>query len=265
MFHLPFSYRSLPKGIKGLLWANLALFIFQIVFKGVLENSFSLIPLQITRNLQIWRLFTYLFLHGSFFHIFFNLFTLWAFGKELEISWGTKDFLIYYFLCGLGAGLFNILFEPFSQIPIIGASGAIYGILLGFGMAFPDSIIYLYAILPLRAKHFLILIGAIEFLTGLDGRTTLASLAHLGGMLTGFLYLRHFRFRNFISSLFKKLPSLIIHKEKIIPRAAPYKKGEDLTHQVDKILDKVLHHGPGSLTDKEREIMRIYSSKKKIK
>ncbi|OGR53320.1 MAG: hypothetical protein A3I11_08325 [Elusimicrobia bacterium RIFCSPLOWO2_02_FULL_39_32] len=263
MFHLPFSYRALPKGIKCLLWANLLTFILQFLFKGVLENSFALIPIQTTRHLELWRLFTYLFLHGSFFHIFFNLFTLWAFGKELELSWGTKDFLRYYFLCGIGAGLFNILFEPFSPIPIIGASGALYGILLAFGLAFPDALIYLYGIFPLRAKHFLLLIGAIEFLTSLDNSTPRASFAHLGGMLVGFLYLKHFHFRNFINSFFKKILSLIIYKEKIISRAAPFKKEEDLNQQVDKILDKVLQHGPGSLTEKEREIMRNYSSKKK--
>src|SRR4029077_20764418 len=112
---------------------------------GGLEAHLGLIPAQVL-SLEVWRLFTYQFLHGSFFHALFNLFTLWMFGKEIEWNWGTKDFLKFYFTCVLGAGLFNTVFEPFSMSPILGASGGIYGLLVAFAMMFPEAVIYLYGI-----------------------------------------------------------------------------------------------------------------------
>src|SRR3989338_6571450 len=157
----PFSFSRLPPGVKWLIITNGLLYILQQFTGGALELKFGLIPAQVL-GLEIWRLFTYQFLHASFFHILFNLFTLWMFGKELEWSWGTKEFLKFYFTCVLGAALLNTIIEPFSMAPTIGASGGIYGLLVAFAMIFPESVIYLYGLIPLQAKHFVILIGIFE-------------------------------------------------------------------------------------------------------
>ncbi len=262
MNHSPFSFNNLPKAVKWLLISNIVFFILQSAMGGALENFFGLIPNRVWSSMEIWRLLTYLFLHGSFFHLLFNMFALWMFGRELENAWGTREFTKYYFICGIGAGLFNILFEPSSRHPIIGSSGALYGLLTAFAVVFPETVIYLYAIIPMRAKHFLILIGAIEFLASVQGAPSLvARFAHLGGIAAGYLYLKSNAFRSFFNRWVNRfLDSLVAKKSAGRKRVVP--REEDLSVQVDKILEKILVHGEGSLTEKERETMRRYSSKK---
>ena len=265
MNYSPFSFHNLRGAVKWLLFINLAAFLLQKISGGTLENLFSLAPIKVWGSLEIWRLFTYLFLHGSFFHFFFNMFVLWMFGKEIENAWGTREFIKYYLICGIGAGFFNLILQPFSTLPIIGSSGAIYGILIAFGLLFPETVIYLYAIIPMRAKHFLILLGTIEFLASFQGdSSTISRIAHLGGMVTGTIYLKSYTFRSFFSRFGHKiLDSLFIRKPtpKIQKKSAPI-TDDALREQVDKILEKILTHGAESLTEKERELMRRYSSRK---
>jgi rhomboid family protein len=151
----------------------------------------GLTPYLVTHNGYIWQLVTYLFLHGGFFHILFNLFALWMFGSDLERVWGSRQFLFYFFLCGIGAACFDVLVQPSAVTTIIGNSGAIYGILLAFGLLFPNRPIFLWFVIPVKAKWFVLGFGVIEFISELSGSTPgIAHLAHLGGMLVGFLYLR---------------------------------------------------------------------------
>jgi membrane associated rhomboid family serine protease len=151
----------------------------------------GLIPWLVIHYFFVWQLFTYLFLHGGWFHIIFNLFALWMFGSDLESLWGSKKFLFYFFLTGAGAGLFCVLLEPSSKIPTIGCSGAIFGLLLAYGMLFPNRPIYLYFIVPIKAKWFVVIMGVMELVASYSDATSgVNHLAHLGGMLFGFLYLR---------------------------------------------------------------------------
>jgi len=148
-------------------------------------------PYDVTHRLAVWQLVTYLFLHADFFHILFNLFALWMFGSDLERLWGSRQFLFYFFLTGIGAGVFDVLLQPNARIPTIGNSGAVYGILLAYGLLFPDRPIFLWLVIPVKAKWFVIGMGAIEFLSSLSGpETGVSHIAHLGGMLFGYLYLR---------------------------------------------------------------------------
>ena len=151
-------------------------------------------PYAVVHRLFLWQLVTYLFLHGGFFHIFFNMFALWMFGPDLEQLWGDSEFLKFYLLCGIGAGVFDVVLttlfgSPFSLT--IGASGAIYGLLLAFGLIFPNRPIFIWFVIPIPAKWFVVIIGAIEFFSELSGPgSNIAHLAHLGGMLVAYLYLR---------------------------------------------------------------------------
>ncbi len=154
-------------------------------------SVFSLRPYMVLHRFFVWEPFTYLFLHGGFFHIFFNMFALWMFGSDLERTWGAKKFAQYYFLTGIGAGVLDVLLRPSSAIPVIGCSGAIYGILLAYGVLFPERPVYLWMIIPIKAKWFVVFMGGMEFLAELSGSAPgISHLAHLGGMLIGFLYLR---------------------------------------------------------------------------
>ena len=145
---------------------------------------------------QLWQLVTYMFLHGDFWHVAFNMFMLWMFGTPLQDLWGPRRFLTYYMITGVGAGVVNALLSPSSAI---GASGAVYGLLLAFAMTFPNRrILLLLFPYPIRAKYLVLILGAVEVLMmTFFSRDGIAHLAHLGGLLTGFLYLKNIPMRWF--------------------------------------------------------------------
>ncbi len=144
-----------------------------------------------TGNFWPWQLVTYMFLHGNFLHIFFNLFVLWMFGLQIENLWGTKRFVIYYFITGIGAGILHLILAA-EGVPTVGASGAVFGILLAFGMMFPNrEIMLIFLPIPIKAKYFVIMIGAFELFAGVSGlQTGIAHFAHLGGIVIGFILIR---------------------------------------------------------------------------
>ena len=169
-----------------------ATFLLQMLVGGWMEFYFGLIPILVWKKYFLWQLFTYIFLHGGFSHIFFNLLALWWFGGELENYWGSKKFLFYFLFCGIGAGICTVLFTPdiYQRIPVIGASGAIYGILLAFAWLFPNRPILIYFLFPVPAKYMVIIFGLIEFFSSMGGSGGgVAHLTHLGGLLFGFFYM----------------------------------------------------------------------------
>ena len=141
---------------------------------------------------QPWQLITYMFLHGGFGHIFMNLFALWMFGQSIENFWGTKRFVYDYFLTGIGAALLH-MFIGGGGAPTVGASGAVYGILLAFGMMFPERpIMLLIPPIPIKAKYFVLIFGGLELFNGVVGTATgVAHFAHLGGMLVGYILIKY--------------------------------------------------------------------------
>jgi len=141
-----------------------------------------------------WQLVTYMFLHGGLGHIFFNLFALWMFGTAIENTIGTKKFAQYYFLTGIGAGILHFLITG-SGAAVIGASGAVFGILLAFGMMFPNREIYMMLIpVPIKAKYFVMFYGAFELFMGVSSlQTGIAHFAHLGGMVVGYFLIRYWK------------------------------------------------------------------------
>ena len=136
-----------------------------------------------------WQLVSYMFLHADFWHILYNMFALWIFGQSLEQLWGTKRFLMYYFLAGIGAGIIHMFITGGSAI---GASGAVYGILLGFGMMFPDRyIMLLIPPIPIKAKYFVTFYGVLELYSGITRPDSgVAHFAHLGGIVVGFILIK---------------------------------------------------------------------------
>jgi membrane associated rhomboid family serine protease len=189
-----------PTGVKWLLISNIALFVVYFTAVrldyGALFYPFGLVPAQVVHSFAIWQLFTYLFLHSpySFTHILFNMLALWMFGADLERDWGTRRFLKYYFVCGVGAGICvvigNAIFGSMNT-RTIGASGAIFGLLMAFGVLYPDRIVLFSFLFPIKAKYFVMIIGAITFLSSLDGSGSgVSHVAHLGGMIFGYFYLK---------------------------------------------------------------------------
>ena len=192
--HSPQGFRMLPTVVKNLLIINVIIFLATIVLeKYGYNNITSMCALNAipTGRFRLWQLITYMFMHANVGHIFFNMFALWMFGYVLENYWGSRRFLVYYMVCGVGAGLCNLLVPGWGLT--VGASGAVYGILLAFGMMFPNERIYFYFLVPIKAKWFVIGYAAIELFEGLFYADGVAHFAHLGGMLFGLLLILYWR------------------------------------------------------------------------
>jgi membrane associated rhomboid family serine protease len=200
-FSYSFGPGPLTPVIKLIVVINVAVFLFDWLVTraaGIPLSSFlGLRPVAVLEGLQVWQLATYLFLHGGIFHLLFNMLALWMFGVELERMWGPRFFAKYYAVTGLGAGACVVLaaLTPFGGeayvIPTVGASGAVFGILLAYALYFPNRPIYLYMIFPIPAKYFVMIMGAIAFLAAADGSGGgVAHAAHLGGLVVGYFYLK---------------------------------------------------------------------------
>jgi len=186
-----------PPGVKWLLLINTAVYL--LVFLGGrtvqphVTVLFALYAEAAVRNLYVWQVFTYMFLHGSITHILFNMLTLWMFGTPLERDWGTRRFLKYYFYCGIAAGvcvlLINVLVGDWST-PTVGSSGAIFGLLVAFGVLYPNQTVLMNFLFPIKAKYMVMIYAAIELLLTFGPNTGVSTIAHLGGMAFGYIYLK---------------------------------------------------------------------------
>jgi len=188
---MTFGGRSITPAVKFLLIVNTVVFAIQTFADDRITLLFGLVPRLVWDDYYVWQLFTYQFLHGGLFHLLFNMLALWMFGCDLERRWGSAFFLKYFFVSAVGGGLLNTLITPNQMVPSIGASGGIYGILLAYGLIYPNQVVYFYFLFPIKMKHFVWIIGAISFYSSITpGQSGIAHLAHLGGMLFGYLYLR---------------------------------------------------------------------------
>ncbi len=270
----PMGFKVLPKMVKHLLIINGLCYLayFVLLKREVVNLNVYLGIWSLSSGLfHFWQPLTYMFMHGSFEHLFFNMFSLWMFGATLENYWGSNRFLFYYLVCGIGAGLLNML-VPGVHVSV-GASGAVYALLLAFGMMFPNNYIYLYFLVPIKTKWFIIGMVAIELFEGIfrssDG---IAHFAHLGGMLIGLFLILYWKKHGTLSSDFSLKEWFLslknrrkvkytryteVKDEPQVPRSDEeynYQKAER-ERNVDAILDKVAKNGYGSLTDEEKEFL----------
>jgi membrane associated rhomboid family serine protease len=180
-----------PPAVKSLIAINVAVYVLQmLVTSERMIELFGLIPAAVAR-FEVWRLFTYQFLHGGAWHLALNMLMLWMFGSELEQRWGRRFFVRYYLLCAVGGGLTYTLVRWGTWMPSVGASGAIYGILMAYGLWFPNRIVLLAFIFPLRVRHVIVFLIFVELMQAIESTGAgIAYAAHLGGMAFGYVYLR---------------------------------------------------------------------------
>jgi membrane associated rhomboid family serine protease len=184
--------------VKALLYANVAVYLTSLFFPAIVV-WLGLVPKLVIEHRFIWQPVTYMFVHARTpTHILFNMLILWMFGVELERMWRTKFFVKFYAITGIGAGLISILVSllPFAvtratyDANIIGASGALYGLLLAFALYYPNRPILMFFFFPVPAKYFVAILGAIAFVTSVEGSSGVAATTHLGGLLVAYLYLQ---------------------------------------------------------------------------
>ncbi len=286
----PQGFAILPLVVKNLLIINGIFFLATIAMDMVwhidLAQYLGLHYIGAS-DFRPYQFVTYMFMHGSFAHLFFNMFALWMFGNAIENAWGPKRFLIFYFVCGIGAGLTQELVQyiQFSDIhnfqnvnlggrivPVedylnmlttVGASGAVYGILLAFGMMWPNSMIYLYFLIPIKTKWFVLIYGLLELFTGFSSIDNVAHFAHVGGMVFGLLLILYWKNQgNGGNSRFK----IKFKKDKFGNGRAKSdwdynKERHDEDRKTDEILDKISRDGYDSLTKEEKEFLFKQSKK----
>lgn len=190
-----------PPGVKWLLILNTVIFVLMVVVVRDHESFLRLFGLSAGGTLlrgRIWQPVTYLFIHGGFTHLLFNMLSLWMFGTQIERDLGTRRFVRYYMYCGLAAALCvlvaNAIVGDWTR-PTIGASGAVFGVLVAFGMLYPEQTILMNFLFPIKAKYLVMIYAAIQLVTTLGPNTGVSTIAHLGGMAFGYLYMRSTRGR----------------------------------------------------------------------
>ncbi len=292
------GFSFFPPVIKNLLIINGVVFVIEMLgqqvgigggytFYQVIMKYFSLVPLGY--GFYPWQLITYQFLHAGLMHIFFNMFALWMFGMEIENMWGSKKFLTFYLMCGVVAGLFQLFLPPLFNEPLgmtLGASGAVFGVLIAFGMMFPNRYIFIWFLIPLKAKYFIAAYILIEFFS-IESPGNVAHLAHLGGALAGFIYIMLDRNTNYSfkrlfgggtsggsGNIFSNLGGLSQGRfkkhEPEVEEAKFYDvedKSKDDTSisqaEIDKILEKISRSGYQNLTEREKKI--LFEASKRMK
>jgi len=257
-----FSYKPalFTDAIKILVSVNFGIFLLQTIARteGMFFPLFGLVPKMVWSEFMLWQPFTYLFFHGSIWHVLINMFILWMFGSELERLWGKEHFLKFYFVTGVGAGLVTIIFGLNSMTPIVGASGAVYGVLLAYGLTYPNRTVYLYGIIPIKSLWFVIGIGVIAFMSSFDNISQISHLTHLSGMVIGYLMLkRPVRFNDLWFTIRKRtLEFKIKHEEKKVSQH------QEIEREIDRILDKINREGFDSLTEEEHD--RLYKGSQSL-
>ncbi len=251
----------LPPAIKNLILANVIIWLMTFInggLRSVLLNNFALIPTDIVYHFKIWQLVTYMFLHDptGIWHILFNMFFLWMFGADLEREWGSVEFLKFYFITGIGAGIINLLLAPSANSITLGASGAIYGVMLAYALRYPDNLIYIYFLFPVKIKYFMGFLILVQFFSTFspynDG---VAHAAHLGGVIIGYVYLKYgylyFKIKNSLKNNFQSKSG----KSKMKFTQGGKDKTEYYRRTIDELLDKINRVGYLNLTDEEKKLL----------
>jgi len=250
--NLSFKPKIFTDAIKILIIINVGLFLLRFVAKSQIDLAgiFGLSPNTVWP--MIWQPITYMFIHGDLFHVLINMFVLWMFGSEMESIWGRAQFLRYYFLTGVGSGLVWLLFNAGQSYSVlIGASGAIYGILIAYGMMFPNRTVYLYFMIPIKVKWFVVFLGVVAFLSSFNNNTNISHLTHLSGMVIGFVYLRYYwHWKDFRFSVHKQIEEF----RSSISSKRDQKKIE-MQNEVDQLLDKINETGYDNLTEEEKDLL----------
>ena len=265
-----FGYRLTP-WVKRLMIANTVVFV--LMWAVPVSGPWLFDNLGFTASeawRKPWTIITYMFVHAGFFHVFFNMLMLFFFGPPLEERWGGREFIKYYAICGIGGAVLTLIFEIGSigaDIPVVGASAAVYGVMLAYALNWPDTLIWIYAIFPIKAKYLVLILGAISFFSAFAGSSDgIAHFAHLGGLVAGYAYLKQgwkveARLaglkKNFKRRRLKVVPGGSAAGKGGKPKGSPSEGDEEarMLEVVDALLDKIAESGLESLTPEERKFL----------
>jgi membrane associated rhomboid family serine protease len=234
--------------------ANVVVFILQNVLTPSFTRLFAIEPTRMVSDFYFWQPLTYMFLHGGFMHLFFNMFMVWMLGSALEAVWGGQRFLKYYLGCGLGAAVFISIFA-FDSITL-GASGAIFGLYLAYAMLFPNNYVFLYFVFPIKAKYLVSFLALFQLAAGISGPSGISYCGHLGGMAAGlFFFRREIMNSRWLSRTQRRFTEFNRERREVHEQQESVK--------IDSILDKIAAKGYENLSTTEKRILENYSRKQK--
>ncbi|MFL2989893.1 MAG: rhomboid family intramembrane serine protease [Candidatus Neomarinimicrobiota bacterium] len=252
--------------IKILISINFVIYVLQSLAgkEDIFFRLFGLVPNVFISELMLWQPFTYMFFHAPYYssvgisHILLNMLGLWVFGRELEQAWGKNKFLKYYFLTGIGSGLITYLFQINSDNPVIGASGAVYGILLAYGISFPNRMLYIWGLIPVRSIWLVVIMGSIAFF-GLLGRADgISHVTHISGMFIGYMLLKKkWQLADIIFAMRKKTVEFQVQRKEDRARKKKY-----INRDIDIILEKIKEVGFSGLSNEEQS--KLYEASKNL-
>ena len=240
--------------IKLMLIANGAVFFLQY-FIPQLTYTLGLVPERFFGEFPnyLFQPFTYMFLHGGIWHLLFNMLALWMFGTEIEYAWGSRTFAKFYLLSGLSGAVATLIFQASSPIAVVGASAAIYGVLIAYWLMFPERLLYIYFIIPIKVKWAIPGMMVLVFLTG---GAKVAHLAHLGGALFGLIYIKMDWRRGRLGSWWREIG----YKRKEAKFEKKRMKAEETMKRVDEILDKINEVGIDNISAEDRKFLEEAST-----
>lgn len=241
-------FRELPPVTRALAALFFAGWLAELVLGFRLNFYFGLVPFNVTRQFWLWQPLTYIFIHADFWHFLFNAFMLWTLGRMLEPGMGSRKFLLYFLACGAAAALLTVAWTPGSLKPVIGASGAVYGLLAAFAFLYPGTTVYFYFLFPMSARTMALVLGLTEFALSMSGPGSgISNITHLGGLAAGLLWLWAER----------RLGSRQARAERPAPDPAAGEGAE-----IDRLLDKVSARGQGALSRGELARLDEYARRK---
>ncbi|OGS08059.1 MAG: hypothetical protein A2270_03175 [Elusimicrobia bacterium RIFOXYA12_FULL_51_18] len=244
----PLSLNNLPPATRGLVLASFCGWVLEMAFGWRLNYYFGLVPAQVTGSGWLWQPFTYIFIHAGFLHFLFNAFMLWMLGTVIEPVLGSRKFFVYFLFCGAAAALLTVAASLGSTRAVIGASGAIYGLLYAFAALYPEQTVYVYFLFPMTARQFVIFMAGISLvLSFTTPNSGVANFTHLSGLAAGWLYFN-------VPGWLRKVEGLKLKDEN-----GEWKKASKERERVDAILEKISSKGEGALTAAERRELDAYA------
>lgn len=246
------ALNDLPPVTRALVFSVFGGWALEMALGRFLNYYFGLVPALVTGKGWLWQPFTYMLIHAGFWHFFFNAFMLWFLGSALEPALGSRKYLVFFIFCGAVSGLFTALVSPHSVTPVVGASGAIYGLLYAFAALYPDQIVYMYFFFPMSARQLVFFLGGVSLaLSFTAANSGVANFTHLSGLIAGWLYFR-------APEWLRKAKGLRLNSEGEGTGAAEKSEQE----RVNAILDKISRKGEGALSAGERSILDEYAKRK---
>ena len=257
------SFDNSGSWVMNIIFANVIVYLLQSLYSPLMIYYFGLTPALVLTKYYAWQFCSYMFLHGNFFHIFLNMYALMLFGIPVEQLWGTRKFVIYYFFTGIGAGITIFIINivaggPGAFVPTIGASGAVFGLLLAFGILFPDVELLVFFFIPMKAKFLVILYGGIEFMSLVSAGTnsSVSHVGHLGGIFFGLIFFLITRRRGIeftAKKLKAKMGKEIKEREKVFNSI----QSEPLAEKLSAVLEKLKDGGVDAISDDEYQFIKL--------